>query len=295
MMNAPVMPSAMPAHVQLPAQAPWALPEGVATTEVNGYPMAYVEGGAGQTVVLVHGSLSDYRYWEPQVSAPFPGFRLVAVSLRHFYPEPWDGKDADFSIQQHADDVIAFIERLDAGPVHLVAWSRGGGVALGAAKQRPDLIRKLVLMEPVIACLAPQPAEPGKPDPAIERLKAVGAHYEKGDIDGGLEYFVDQINGPGAWKARTQEQRVLALDNAWTLARQVTDTDAVTPDDLRQMRMPVLLIGGERGPQFLAQTMEAAETHFPSAGRTTIPNAGHRMNLDNPAEFNRTLLEFLLK
>jgi len=227
------------------------------------------------------------------VAEQFPGFRLVAVSLRHFYPEPWDGTGEDFSIQQHAADVAAFIEQLDAGPVHLVAWSRGGGVALGAVKQTPDLIRKLVLMEPVIACLAPQPPEPGKPDPAVERLNTVGAHYARGDIEGGLEYFVDQINGPGAWKARTPEQRQLALDNAWTLARQVTDTDAVTADDLRDMHMPVLLIGGERGPQFLAQTMDAAQTYFPAARRTTIPDAGHRMNLDNPFEFNRTLLEFL--
>ena len=64
------------------------------------------------------------------------------------------------------------IEQFDAGPVHLVAWSRGGGVALGAVKRRPDLIRKLVLMEPVIACLAPQSGEAGKPDPAVEKRRA---------------------------------------------------------------------------------------------------------------------------
>jgi len=64
MLNAPVMPSAMPAHAAIPAQAPWALPAGVAAVDVNGYPMACVERGAGQTIVLVHGSLSDYRYWD---------------------------------------------------------------------------------------------------------------------------------------------------------------------------------------------------------------------------------------
>ena len=283
-----------PLPVREVSRLSWTIPIGTATALVNGYPVAYVERGVGETVVLVHGSLSDYRYWDPQLSSLSPGLRLVAVSLRHFYPEPWNGKGDDFSIQQHADDLATFIERLGVGSVYLVGWSRGGSVALGATKSRPDLVRKLVLMEPVISSLLP-PDETGKPDPAIARLKTVAAFYEKGDVEGGLRYFVDDLNGPGAWERRTEEQRRFARDNAWTLVRQVTDTDAVTPDDLRDMRLPVLLVGGERGPQFLALTMDAAQKYFPSVRRVTISNAGHRMNLDNPAEFNRTLVEFLSK
>ena len=285
--------SSAPVPVLVASKPSWAVPAGVATVAVNGYPMAYLERGTGETVVLVHGSLSDYRYWTPQFSSLPPGFRLIAVSLRHFYPEPWNGK-GDFSVQEHAADLAAFIERLGVGPVHFVAWSRGGSVALGAAKSRPDLVRKLVLMEPVISCLRPQD-ETGKPDPAVARLQAVAAHYAKGDIEAGLQYFVDDLNGPGTWARRTEEQRQLARDNAWTLVRQLTDTDAVTPDDLRQMRMPVLLVGGERGPRYLALTMDAAQQRLPSVSRVTISNAGHLMNRDNPAEFNRTLVEFLSK
>ena len=274
---------------------PWALPAGVTALQVNDYPMAYTERGAGETIVLVHGSLSDYRYWDLQLSSSMPGFRLVAVSLRHFYPERWDGKGEDFSIQMHADDLSAFIERLGVGPVHLVAWSRGGSVALGTAKRRPDLVRKLVLMEPVISNLLAKPASDGGPDPAVVRLRTAAAYYDKGDIEGGLQFFVDDLNGPGSWKRRTQEQRQLALDNAWTLVRQVTDTDVVTREDLRNMRMRVLLIGSETGPKFLAQTMDEAQACFPSAERAMISKAGHRMNIDHPAEFNRVLLAFLLK
>jgi pimeloyl-ACP methyl ester carboxylesterase len=286
-------PVSAPAPFLVPSRPPWPIPAEVSTATVNGYPMAYWERGAGETVVLVHGSLSDYRYWAPQFSSPPPGFRFVAVSLRHFYPEPRNGKGDDFSVQAHAADLAAFIDRLGVGPVQLVAWSRGGAVALGALKSRPDLVRKLMLMEPVISCLAPKAAGTGGPDPALARLEAAAAYYEKGDIDGGLRYFVDDLNGPGAWMRRTAEQRQLAHDNAWTLVRQVTDTDAVTPGDLQEMTVPVLLVGGENGPQYLAHTMGAAQKLFPSARRVTISNAGHRMNLDNPAEFNRVLAQFL--
>jgi pimeloyl-ACP methyl ester carboxylesterase len=271
----------------------WTTPADAVTMAVNGYPMTHVKHGAGQPVVLVHGSLSDYRYWTPQLASPLPGFQLIAVSLRHFYPEPWNGKGDDFSIEVQADDIAGFIERLGVGPVHLVGWSRGGSVALGAAKARPDLVKKLVLMEPVISSLLPQPNATGKPDSTRARLEAVAAHYEKGDIEGGLQYFVDDINGPGTWTRRTEEQRQLARDNAWTLVRQITDTDAVTRDDLRKMQMPVLLLGGERGPPFLALTMDAAQAYLPSVSRVTISNAGHLMNRDNPTEFNRVLATFL--
>ena len=107
-------------------------------------------------------------------------------------------------------------------------------------------------MEPVISCLRPKD-DSGKRDPALVRLETAATYFDKGDIEGGLRYFVDDLNGPGTWDKRTDEQRRLARDNAWTLVRQVTDTDAVTPDDLRTMRMPVLLMGGERGPRYLAR------------------------------------------
>ena len=117
------------ANVKSPSPA-WSLPAGVKTLPVNGYPMAYFERGSGSTVVLVHGALNDYRYWMPQISSLSPRYRIIAVSLRHYYPERWDGKGDDFSLKMHAEDVAAFIERLGAGPVYLVAHSRGGSVAL---------------------------------------------------------------------------------------------------------------------------------------------------------------------
>ena len=52
-----------------PAAAPWPLPPGVKTFAVNGYPMAYVEHGAGVPIVLVHGTNGDYRSWAPQMEA----------------------------------------------------------------------------------------------------------------------------------------------------------------------------------------------------------------------------------
>lgn len=271
----------------------WNLPEGVKTLTVNGYPMAYREQGSGPVVVLVHGSLRDYRYWAPQIASLSPHYRVVAVSLRHYYPEKWNGKGDDFSIKTHAEDLAAFIERLGAGPVYLVAHSRGGSVALGATKSRPDLVKKLVLLEPAVTALLPKPAGPPKPDPRQARAAATAAFFEKGDMEGGLQYFTDDVYGPGAWKRRSEESRQLARDNAWTVIPMAKDSDIVSCDDLRGMTMPVLLIASENGPGWLGTILNEAAKCLPSSSRVMIPNAAHEMNLDNPAAFGRALVDFL--
>ena len=76
-------------------QSGWPLPEGIKTVEVNGYPIAYCESGSGIPLILVHGSLNDYRYWNSEIGVFAEQYRVIAVSLRHYFPEPWDGHGDD--------------------------------------------------------------------------------------------------------------------------------------------------------------------------------------------------------
>ena len=131
----------------LQAGPKWPLPDGVKSVEVNGYDMAYQEAGSGTPLVLVHGALVDYRYWSQQVPEFAKNYRVIAVSLRHYYPEKWDGKGEDFSIEQHAADVAALIKKLDLGKVHLLGHSRGGGVVVNVAKTHPKVIKTLILAD----------------------------------------------------------------------------------------------------------------------------------------------------
>ena len=118
------------------------------TLSVNGYDMAYLEIGQGRPLVCVHGTLGDFRTWSAVLGPLSKNHRVISVSLRHFFPEHWDGVGDDYLMAQHIADVIGFLEKLGDGPVDLMGHSRGGHIAFRVAQQRPDLLRRLVLAEP---------------------------------------------------------------------------------------------------------------------------------------------------
>jgi esterase len=275
------------------AQKPsWELPAGIKSLEANGYPIAYMERGSGPTVVLVHGALNDYRTFLPQIEPLSSRFRVISVSLRHYYPEPWKG-DGEFSLQLHAKDMAVFIDRLGAGPVLLVGWSRGGYVAADVARMRPELVRKLVLMDPGFWSLLQKPGDPPTEDVRVRRAKATEPYFRRGDMEGGLQFFFDDVNGAGAWTRLPEAQRQLRRDNAWTVVGRPGDLETLGCQDLGRLRMPVLLMQGENSPAPFKRMHAATQQCVSSARLVVIPKAAHQMHQMNPSGVNAELLKFL--
>src|SRR6201994_4286756 len=184
---------------------------------VNGYDMAYLDVGQPNgkpPLVCVHGSLNDFRIWGCVTGPLTKQHRLICVSLRHFFPEAWDGKANTYSIAQHVDDMIAFIEKLDMGPVDLMGHSRGGHMSFRVAQRRPDLLRRLILAEPggeLDASLDPA-VIPG-PTPFGARFAAAAEKIGAGDVAGGVEMLLDAIEGAGAWTRTPAAPKQMLRDN----------------------------------------------------------------------------------
>src|SRR5262245_20399332 len=101
----------------------WPIPSEIKWEAINGYAMAYRDAGNRTPVVLVHLATNDYRAWDAQFKVLSETYRVIAVSLREYYAERWDGVGTDFLIEQHAQDVAALIRKLSVGKVHLVGHS----------------------------------------------------------------------------------------------------------------------------------------------------------------------------
>ncbi len=261
------------------------------TARVNDYDLGYIEAGSGAPLLLVHGSLCDYRFWGPQMEPLSVRRRVIAVSLRHYWPEAWDGNDADFTVEQHADDLAALVRELGLGRIDLVGHSRGGSVAYAFAQRTPQLLHSLVLAEPGLRlCEAGGPEDLDRGGFRERALELLREHR----TDEALELFIDTVSGAGTWARTVPPIKRMMRDNANTLIGQAAESYAkLTPDTALRLRQPLLLVGGANSPSPYPAVLDGLEKLLPGAQRATIPAASHAMNLWNAAAFNRALESFL--
>ena len=263
---------------------------------VNDYELAYLEVGAGAPLVCVHGTLGDFRVWSPVLGPLSRRRRVLSLSLRHCFPEHWDGAGDDYTIAQHVADVIGFIEAVATGPVELMGHSRGGHIAFRVAQLRPDLLRRLVLAEPggdLDATLTPGGAAAVSASFGA-RYAATAERVAAGDIDGALTMFAENLGGPGAWASVAAAVRQSWRDNAGTLLGQRNEQrQPFTRADAEAIRVPTLFVGGAETGGTLPEVLRALAAHVGGARVATIPGARHFMFEDDPAGFCAAVLGFL--
>ncbi len=261
---------------------------------VNDYDMAYIELGNGPPLVCVHGTLGDFRVWSPVMGPLSRQHKVISLSLRHFFPEHWDGIGTDYTIAQHVADVIGFIEALGVGPVDLMGHSRGGHIAFRVAQQRPELLRRLVLAEPggdLDATL--QPDGTSAPSPSFgTRYHATAERVSAGDTDGALEIFAGIVGD--SWPQVPATVRQTWRDNAHTLLGQVNEQrQPFSRSAAEAIRVATLLIGGADTKGTLPRVFRALAAHIPGARAELIPGATHFMFEQDPVLFCKLALEFL--
>jgi len=256
------------------------------TLTLNQNRLHFIRAGAGHPVILIHGSLCDYRYWRWQWPAFTEQYRVVAPSLFGYWPETLDTPDDGFTVARHAADVATLMHTVfPEQKVHVLGHSRGAHVALEAALAAPEHIASLVLADPGFHL-------PGLGSGSRFQLQAAGL-LANGEIDAGLEVFIDAVSGPDTWRRMTGWFKTMVRDNAMTLLSQINESEhAFDLARARQIECPVLLLGGTGSPPRYKTIQDALEPELKHAVRDQIPLASHGMNLANPKAFNRRVLSF---
>jgi pimeloyl-ACP methyl ester carboxylesterase len=255
----------------------------------------YAESGPpdGPPLLLIHGMLGDQRSFAAQM-APLgaAGHRVMAVSLRHCWPDSWR-EGGDFTIDTHVADLAGFIRALGRGPVALMGHSRGGHIAFRLAERHPELVRALILAEPggeLDESLGGQKAAATQAGAFAKAARLIAA----GDEEGGLRSVFDHIGGPGAWEKRPEARKAINRANARTLLGQIHERRSpYSRAAAAAIRAPTpLLHGANTQPGYIAN-VEALAGAMPQTRIVVIPNATHGLTAENPAAVNQAVIDFL--
>ncbi len=279
------------------ASAEAAPPEPV-KIRVNGVELHYISAGSGEPLILLHGGQGDYRSWELPLAELSRRYRVISYSRRYNFPNRNPQSATDHSAKTEAADLRAFIKALRLKRVTLVGTSMGAATALTFAIDDPGKVRRLIIAEPPILSLAKRtPEGDALYQDFMKRIQdPARAAFAAGDDEGAMRFFVDGFATPGRFAALPPEARHGVMQNSGFFKMIARSSDPY-PDlpvaSLRRLRMPVLVITGEKTVAINRRINEELSSLIPRARSATIPAAGHGSPRENPRAFTEVVEDFL--
>ena len=267
---------------------------------VNGVQLHYLESGSGIPVVLIHGGLGDYREWNSQIGRISNHYRMIAYSRRYNYPN--DNADIlpDHSAIVEARDLAALLDALKLERVHIVGYSYGALTALFFATEHPERVRSLTLAEPPILGWLPEiPGGKAELDKFMETMwRPAGEAFRRDDPETALRIACDYFAGKGSYDQVPAEFRQSLVDNVREWKALTTSRDAfpmLQRDSVRNLKLPILLLTGEKTLAPLRMINNALTQLLPNAEQVTIPGATHDMWIQDPERCGQATVNFLAK
>jgi haloacetate dehalogenase len=275
------------------------------TVQANGIRQHYLDAGQGAPVVLLHGFPETNYAWRYQIPALAPRYRVIASDLRGYgeTDKPGSGYDK----RTMAFDLVELLKKLGLGKIALVGHDRGARVATRFAKDHPQLVDRLVVMDNVptrivarhmnarvasaywffffhLVPVLPETLIAGREDLWLQHFFSDWC-YNPNLISGeAFDTYVKAYRRPGAVRGAMADYRANGEDNAQD------QVDAET-----KISCPVLSLWGADfeavGKMF---DMAAVWAEMADDLRVeAIEQCGHLPHEEQPERVNGLLLEFL--
>ena len=213
--------------------------------------------------MLVHGLSGSFRWWSRNLEALSQRFEVHAIDLPGF-----GGNRGRFTLDAAAAQLIAWMDAREMTRASLIGHSMGGFIAADLAARAPERVERLVLADAPLL-----PSGRGLPG-----LAAAGARSGWRLPLPFLPVLVADALRAGPFTLRRAGHALLSAD--------------LTPR-LSRIAAPTLVIWGERDRFFSVDYGRRVAEALPNAAFVAIPGAGHNVMWDQPAAFNRAVLDFL--
>lgn len=286
------------------------LPTGV-SLNVTELPQAARRRHPGLPIVMIHGLAASSAFWHA-AGAPFLSVLgpCIAYDLRGH------GKstrpETGYGACDMALDLKALLRARGIERAHLVAHSFGGMVALAFTLHHPERVASLTLVDVRIRPLQERVsvASTRVPPGIRRRLEALGIDPDTLAIaDDGIAYLASVARIQAAAGKEAGELlralyrhgelfRTVRAARSWlelteqaTLIRDIREERAFEAEDLRRLRLPLLIMVGGRSTT--RPSAEALAALRPDAHLRVVPDVGHFFPISEPRLFLRPTLRFL--
>jgi pimeloyl-ACP methyl ester carboxylesterase len=243
-------------------------------------------------------AVSDYRTWNRHLEALANShYRAISYTQRYFGTEPWNANWPAFGVRTHSDDLVAFIRGLNAGPVHLVAWSYSGQTVLDVALKHPELVQSAFVFEPAHSTFVSDEAEQkALGDDAGRLFGPVAEAVKGGDNSAAVQHLIDGVGErTGYFNALPPSAKSVMLESARTMPLLINQAPppAITCAQLGQIKPPVALVRGGEVRPFFRVVADAAARCMPQYQYIVVPRQRHMWPGEDVEGFNATLVGFL--
>jgi pimeloyl-ACP methyl ester carboxylesterase len=263
--------------------------------QVNGVRLSYESHGSGAPLVFVHEFAGSQKSWLDQVRFFNRRYRVVTYNARGYPPSEVPPDPDQYGQDIAVDDLAGIIKGLDLAPAHVVGLSMGGYATLHLGLRYPELARSLV----VAGC--GYGSEPARQESFRQEALEAARRFEE-DFTGFASTYTA---GPTRLQLERKDPIAYArfvenfrhhspLGSANTMRGLQSRRPSVysLEEGLRKMNVPTLILAGDEDEPCLDPSLFLKRT-LPMAALITFPNAGHLINLEETALFNRTVLDFI--
>ncbi len=251
---------------------------------------------ADRPALAIHCTLAHAGSWKGLAAEMAQDVAITAYDL------PGHGRSADWDCRGDVQEVsmdmaIDLLENQIGGPADIFGHSFGGTVALRLATVRPDLVRSLVLIEPVFFAVAYQDDPTIKPRheahlrPYIDALKA-------GDMLEAARVFTNAWGDGRGWDRIPPEvredmaKRVFVVHESSPMLNE-DSAGLLKPGLLAGVTCPILLLEGADSPDYIAAINKGLMRRLPDSRREVVDGAGHMLPITHPAETAALIRSFL--